>query len=184
MKKGKFIVISGPSGVGKDTICDELVKSGIGVYSVSMTTREIRKGEVDGKDYFFVTKEVFEDKIKNNYFLEYAIYNNNYYGTPIEFVENTTNNGINVFAILEINGAINVKKIFKDAILIFIMPPSLDELEKRLRGRKSDSDEVINERLDIAKSEISSKDKYDYIVFNNSVDEAVKEIKNIIDKIS
>ena len=182
MKKGKFIVISGPSGVGKDTICDELVKSGIGVYSVSMTTREIRKGEVDGKDYFFVTKEVFEDKIKNNYFLEYAIYNNNYYGTPIEFVENTTNNGINVFAILEINGAINVKKIFKDAILIFIMPPSLDELEKRLRGRKSDSDEVIRERLDISKSEISSRDKYDSIVINNSVYEAVKEIISIINK--
>ena len=180
MKKGKFIVISGPSGVGKDTICDELVKSGIGVYSVSMTTREIRKGEVDGKDYFFVTKDVFEDKIKNNYFLEYAIYNNNYYGTPIEFVENTTNNGINVFAILEINGAINVKKIFKDAILIFIMPPSFEELEKRLINRGTDSMDNIKNRLEIAKKEISYSDKYDYTIINDDMEKTIDEIKNII----
>ena len=168
MKKGKFVIISGPSGVGKDTICDELVKKGVGRYSVSMTTRKKRSNEIEGISYFFVSK------------VEYAMYNGNYYGTPNEFIKETTNNGDNVIAVLEMNGAINAKKIFSNAITIFIMPPSFDELERRLRGRKSEDDNIISERLNIAKEEIKCKDKYDYIVINNTVDEAVLEIENII----
>lgn len=180
MNKGKFIVISGPSGVGKDTICEELIKRGNGIYSVSMTTRKKRNNEIDGVNYFFVSKDEFENKIKDNFFLEYAMYNGNYYGTPNEFIKETTNNGDNVIAVLEMNGAINAKRIFSNAITIFIMPPSFDELERRLRGRKSEDDNIISERLNIAKEEIKCKDKYDYIVINNTVDEAVLEIENII----
>lgn len=183
MNKGKFIIISGPSGVGKDTICEELVKRGIGKYSVSMTTRKKRPSEIDNVSYFFVTKEEFEQHIKEDYFLEYAMYNGNYYGTPNVFIENTTNNGDNVLAVLEMNGAINAKRIFNNAIAIFIMPPSFEELEKRLRGRNSEDDAIINERLSIAKEEIKYKDSYDYIVINNTVDEAVLEIINIIEKL-
>ena len=180
MKKGKFVIISGPSGVGKDTICDELVKKGMGRYSVSMTTRKKRSNEIEGISYFFVSKEEFERHIEENYFLEYAMYNGNYYGTPNEFIKETTNNGDNVIAVLEIKGAINAKRIFSNAITIFIMPPSFDELERRLRGRKSEDDNIISERLNIAKEEIKYKDKYDYIVINNTVGEAVLEIENII----
>ena len=178
--KGKFIVISGPGGVGKDTIAKELVNKGIAIYSVSMTTRKKRSNEIDGKDYFFVDINTFENNIKDGKILEYTLFNGNYYGTPNEFIKETTNNGDNVIAILEIKGAINAKKIFSDAITIFIMPPSFDELERRLRGRKSEDDNIISERLNIAKEEIKCKDKYDYIVINNTVDEAVLEIENII----
>ena len=183
MKKGKFIVISGPSGVGKDTICEQLISRKNGVYSVSMTTREKRKGEINGTDYFFVSKEEFEEKIRNNYFLEYAIYNDNYYGTPTEFIVSNTNNGINVFSILEVNGFINVKRLFPTAITIFIMPPSFDVLEDRLRKRGTDSESSIEKRINIAKEEIKYKDLYDYVVINNTVDEAVLEIENIINNV-
>ena len=183
MNKGKFIVISGPSGVGKDTICEELIKRGNGIYSVSMTTRKKRNNEIDGVNYFFISKDEFENKIKDNFFLEYAMYNGNYYGTPTDFISDNTNRGINVFAVLEINGAINVKKIFPSAITIFIMPPSFDELERRLRGRKSEDDDIINKRLNIAKKEVKDKNKYDYVVINNTVDEAVLEIENIINNV-
>ena len=127
-----------------------------------------------------ISKEEFERHIEEDYFLEYAMYNGNYYGTPNEFIKETTNNGDNVIAILEIKGAINAKRIFSNAITIFIMPPSFDELERRLRGRKSENDNIISERLNIAKEEIKYKDKYDYVVINNTVDEAVLEIENII----
>ena len=180
MKKGKFVIISGPSGVGKDTICDELVKKGVGRYSVSMTTRKKRSNEIEGISYFFVSKEEFERHIEEDYFLEYAMYNGNYYGTPNEFIKETTNNGDNVIAILEIKGAINAKRIFSNAITIFIMPPTFEELERRIRERGTDSEDVIRQRLKIAKEEIKNSNKYDYVVINNTVDEAVLEIENII----
>ena len=180
MKKGVFVVISGPSGVGKDTIVSRLINNGLGIYSVSMTTRNKRKGEIDGKDYFFLSKDEFLDNIKKDNLFEYAIYNNNNYGTPKDFVFNNINDGKNVIAIVDVQGAMKIESKYSDALSIFIMPPSFDELERRLCGRKSEDDNIISERLNIAKEEIKCKDKYDYIVINNTVDEAVLEIEYII----
>ena len=180
MKKGKFIVISGPSGVGKGTICNKLMNEIDAWYSVSTTTREARVGEVDGVNYFFITKEEFEEKIKNNEFLEYNIYNGNYYGTSKEKVLEKINRGINVFSEIDVNGGHNIKKIFPDALLIYIAPPSMEELAKRLVGRGTDSKEKINERLEIAKKELQEIDFYDYVVVNDDLDKATEEVKEII----
>lgn len=182
MKKGVFVILSGPSGVGKDTIIDKLVEDNIGIYSISMTTRNRRSTEINGKDYFFTSNDIFEDNIKNNSFLEYAKYNNNYYGTLKDFVFNNINNGTNVLAILEVQGAMKVKEAFPEVILIFIMPPKFEDLEYRLRKRNTDSDEDIIKRLNTAKKEIEYKDKYDYIVVNDDIDKCVNEIKCIIKK--
>ena len=180
MNKGKFIVLSGPSGVGKNTILDMLVDNSLGIYSVSMTTRKKRKGEVEGRDYFFVSREVFEDNIKKDNFLEYAIYNDNYYGTLKSFVFDNMNKGTNVLAVLDVQGALQIEKVFPDAISIFIMPPSFEELEKRLRYRNSDSEEEIERRISIAKEEIKYKDRYDYNIINDNIDKCVEEIEKII----
>lgn len=180
MNKGKFIVLSGPSGVGKNTILDMLVDNSLGIYSVSMTTRKKRKGEVEGRDYFFVSKEVFEDNIKKDNFLEYAIYNDNYYGTLKSFVFDNINIGSNVLAVLDVQGALQIENVFPDAISIFILPPSFEELEKRLRHRNSDSEEDIERRISIAKEEIKYKDRYDYTVINDNIDKCVEEIEKII----
>lgn len=180
--KGAFVVISGPSGVGKNTIADVLIDKGYGIYSVSVTTREIREGEKEGKDYFFVSKDEFDRNIEQNNFLEYAQYGDNYYGTLKRYVFDNIDNGTNVIAVVDIQGGVNIENIFPEAVLIFIMPPSYEELEKRLRGRGTDSEEAILKRLDIAKREMDFSSHYDYIVINNTVDEAVNEIIDIIDK--
>lgn len=182
MKKGLFTVISGPSGVGKNTIADILVNNDYGIYSVSMTTRKKRETEIDGKDYFFVDTKEFEDNIEKDNFLEYAKYNDNYYGTLKSFVFDNLEKGINVIAVVDIQGGINIKKIFPEAVLIFIMPPSFEELERRLRGRNTDSEEDILKRLEIAKREINYRNLYDYIIVNNTVEKAIEEIINIINK--
>lgn len=181
-KKGVFVVISGPSGVVKNTIADILVNKGYGIYSVSMTTRKMRDGEAEGKDYFFVTNDEFEDNIYKDNFLEYAKYNDNYYGTLKSFVFDNIENGTNVIAVVDIQGGVNIEKIFPEAALIFIMPPSFEELERRLRNRNTDSEEDILKRLDIAKREIDFSSNYDYTVINNTVDETVDKIIDIIDK--
>ena len=181
MNRGSLIIVSGPSGSGKDTVLKEVLKKMPDLdFSISSITRDMRVGEVEGEKYNFISRETFEKMIADNALLEYNVYCGNYYGTPNEFIKETTNNGDNVIAVLEINGAINAKRIFSNAITIFIMPPSFDELERRLRGRKSEDDNIISERLNIAKEEIKYKDKYDYVVINNTVDEAVLEIENII----
>lgn len=179
---GKFIVISGPGGVGKDTVAKELVKRTKAIYSISMTTRKMRHNEVEGRDYFFVDVKTFEDNIENNGILEYTFFNGNYYGTPSKFVFDNINNGNDVIGVLDIQGAINIEKIYPEAVSIFLMPPSFEELENRIRTRGTDSEEVINERLAIAKEEIKNSDKYDYIVINNTVDKTVNEIIDIINK--
>ena len=180
MAKGKFIVISGPSGVGKGTICNRLINELKAWYSVSTTTRSPREGEVDGVNYYFITKEEFEKKIREGEFLEYNIYNDNYYGTSKKIVLDKMNEGINVFSEIDVNGAHNIKKIFPDALLIYIAPPSMDALRERLIGRGTESEEKINQRLEIAKKEMLEIDFYDYVVVNDDLEKATDEVRNII----
>ena len=180
MKKGIFVILSGPSGVGKNVLVDELVKDGYGEYSVSVTTRNKRKGEIEGQDYFFINKSLFKEKIKEEDFFEWAIYNNNYYGTPKNYIIEKTEQGKNVIAIIEVQGTMKIKKVYPTAITIFIMPPSIEELERRLKMRNTDSEEDINRRLKRAKEEELYKDKYDYVVINDDIKKAVLEIEKII----
>ncbi len=180
MKKGKFIVISGPSGVGKGTICKKLFEEINAWYSISSTTRDPREGEVDGVNYFFITKDEFKKKIDEGEFLEYNYYNDNYYGTSKKMVLDKMNKGINVFSEIDVNGAKNIKKIFPDALLIYIAPPSMEELKKRLIGRGTDPIERINQRLAIAEEEMKQVAFYDHVVTNDDLDRATKEVKDII----
>jgi len=182
MKKGKFIVLSGPSGVGKGTICNTLINELNAWYSVSMTTREPREGEQDGVHYYFVTKEEFEDRLRNNELLEYNIYNNNYYGTPKDKVLEKLNQGINVFSEIDVNGAKNIKKMFPESLLIYIAPPSMEELRKRLIERGTETEEKINARLAIAEEEAKQQYIYDYVVVNDNLETAINDVRNIISK--
>lgn len=180
MKKGKFIVISGPSGVGKGTICDKLIKELDAWYSVSMTTRDMREGEVDGINYYFISKEEFKKRIDEGKLLEYNIYNDNYYGTPKDKVLEKLEEGKNVFLEIEVNGAKNIKNIFSDALLIYIAPPSIEELRKRLINRGTEDMDTINNRLKIAENELKQINFYDYVVVNDDLDKAINEVRNII----
>lgn len=182
-KKGKLFVISGPSGVGKDTIVKEYMKDTNSKLSISATTREPRANEVDGKDYYFLTKEEFENWIKEDNFLEYAIYNDNYYGTPKSKINEDLEKGIDVFLVIEVQGGLQIKEKIKDSILIFIMPPSLEELEKRLLNRNLDSKENIEKRIEIAKKEIQESVKYDYMLINQNLDSAVEKLGYIIESV-
>lgn len=178
--KGIYIVISGPSGVGKGTICKRLVEElGLEV-STSMTTRDIRDGEVDGVDYYFTTRKDFEQRIKNNEFIEYASYNDNYYGTLKKEVNDKLEAGKNVICEIEVQGAMQIKKLFSNSLLIYILPPSFEELRNRLIHRNTDDIETIEKRIDIAKKEKEYIDKYDYVVINDDLDEAVSKIIKII----
>lgn len=182
-KKGKLFVISGPSGVGKDTIVKEYMKDTNSKLSISATTREPRANEVNGKDYYFLTKEEFENWIKEDNFLEYAIYNDNYYGTPKSKINEDLEKGIDVFLVIEVQGGLQIKEKIKDSILIFIMPPSLEELEKRLLNRNLDSKENIEKRIEIAKKEIQESVKYDYMLINQNLDSAVEKLEYIIESV-
>lgn len=180
-KRGLLIVVSGPSGAGKDSVCNLVKEKNNNMWiSISCTSREIRKGEEDGINYFYLTKEEFENKIKNNDFLEYAIYNNNYYGTPLYKIEENLNKGIDVVLVIEVQGALKVKKIYPDAIFIFILPPSMEELKNRLIKRGTESTEKILERFKTAYKEINEISKYNYVIVNNILDEAVSKMQSII----
>lgn len=180
MKKGKFIIISGPSGVGKGTICDVLLKELNAWFSVSMTTRGIREGEVDGVNYYFISKEEFKKRIDDGQLLEYNIYNDNYYGTPKDKVLEKLEEGINVLLEIDVNGARNVKNIFPDALLIYIAPPSIEVLRERLINRGTEEIDVIENRLKIAEEELKQVDFYDYVIVNDDLDEAINRVKDII----
>ncbi len=168
MKKGLLIIISGPSGVGKGTIRDLFIddESLKLTFSISMTTRLPRNQEQHGVHYYFVSKEEFERNIKEDKFLEYASFVGNYYGTLFDEVERLRNEGKNVLLEIEIEGAKQVMKKCPDALSIFILPPSLEELERRIRGRKTESEEIIQERLNKAKHEMSMTSSYKYAVCN------------------
>ncbi len=179
--KGLLIVVSGPSGAGKDTICQKLIKENSNIWmSVSMTTRKPRPLEKDGVDYFFVSKEDFFNKINDNTFLEYASYNDNYYGTPKDKVEEKLNEGKDVILVIDINGAINIKKIIPSALFIFIMPPDMETLKNRLIGRKTESKDKVVERFITAYNEVNNYKKYNYVVVNDKVEDAVNKVKSII----
>ena len=182
MKKGKLIVVSGPSGVGNDTVVSEYLKlHPEDVLSISMTSRPKRDYEVDGVHYYFRTKEGFEEEVAQGNLLEYALYNGNYYGTPKSEVIKRLEDGINVILVIEVQGARNIKNMLgKDALLIFVLPPSIEALKERLLNRGTDSMEVINERLEIAEREIRENTFYDYKIINDNLDSAVKSLENII----
>ena len=179
MNKGRLFVISGPSGTGKGTICKELIKDKNIRLSVSMTTRNPREGEVHGVSYYFATKEEFLQKIEAGGFLEYAEVFGNYYGTPKGPVLEKLAKGIDVVLEIDIQGALKVKENYPDGVFVFILPPSLSELRKRLTGRGTETAEAIELRLGETLKELSYIDKYDYCVVNGDLDEAVARVKAI-----
>lgn len=179
--KGLLMVISGPSGAGKGTVISSLINKNDNIHcSISATTRYKRDGEVDGVNYFFLTKEAFEKEIANDGMIEYANYCGNYYGTPKKAVFEKLDAGIDVILEIEIQGALQIKEKFPDAVLIFIIPPKFEDIKKRLVGRNTESMEIIEKRLETAKKELSYIDKYDYVVINDYIEIAAEKIKSII----
>ena len=180
-KKGKLVVISAPSGTGKGTVINKLLKLQPDLaFSVSATTRKPRQGETDGKEYFFITKERFKEMIENNEFLEYAEYVGEFYGTPVKSIKEYIDSGKTVILDIEVQGAKQVMAKDIEATTIFLVPPDMEELEKRLRGRGTDSDEKVISRLNRAKQEINEKHHYNHTVINDNSAHAAKEILSII----
>ena len=181
MKKGKLLIISGFSGVGKGTVVKYILDNYSDYkISISATTRSPREGEFDGTHYHFLTTEKFEDMIKNNQLLEYANYVGNYYGTPRDFVEKNINEGNNVILEIETQGALQVKKMMPEAVMIFVLPPNADTLKERLVGRQTETMEVINKRLSKAAEETGVIDKYDYFVINDEIADCAACINDIV----
>lgn len=182
-ERGLLIVLSGPSGVGKGTVREHLFEhyNNDFDFSISMTTRQMREGEVDGVDYYFRTKEEFETYIKQGKLLEYANYVGNYYGTPIDYVTQTLDAGQDVFLEIEVQGALKVKKRMPEGIFIFLSPPDLEELKCRIINRGTDHPEVIAERMEKAVEELGLIKYYDYVVENDTVDRAARKIRSIIE---
>lgn len=182
-KKGMLVILSAPSGCGKDTVFKALCKRRNDIVeSVSATTRAPRDGEVDGVNYYFKTVGEFEKMIANNGLLEYAKYNNCYYGTPVDGVQSAVDAGKVCFLIIEVQGAQSIMKMCPDAVSIFLLPPSIEVLEHRLRKRETNSPDDIKNRIDIAESEIKIAPLYKYNVVNDSLEDAVDEINEIINK--
>lgn len=179
--KGLLLVISGFSGAGKGTVMKEIMKKYDDyALSISATTRLPREGEVDGREYFFKTVEQFKQMINENKLIEYANYVGNYYGTPKEYVENHLEAGKNVILEIEIQGALNIKKLYPDAVLMFIMPPDAKELENRLRGRGTEDEKTVHARLMRAAEEAEGVEAYDYIVVNDDVTKCAERINDIV----
>ena len=180
-KKGQLIVVSGPSGVGKGTVLKEYLNSRDGItYSVSATTRQPRPGEENGIHYYFLSREEFERTAAEGGMLEYASYNGNYYGTPKAPVEQQRNQGNDVVLEIEVQGALQVKKSCPDALLIFVAPPSFEELKNRLTGRQTEDAKTVENRLNIARQELMCAGEYDYIIVNDTVEQAVRRLEQII----
>lgn len=177
----KLFVISGSSGVGKGTVIKRFLDAHKDFkLSISCTTRQKREGEIDGVNYFFLSEEEFSNCVKNNEFLEWAEFSGNHYGTKKEFVEKCLKNGENLILEIDTKGALNVKSIMEDAVLIFIAPPSFEELEARLRGRHTETEESIQKRLAAIKLEKDNSKNFDHIVINDTVENAVRQLERII----
>ena len=179
-KRGSLIVISGFSGVGKGTVVKRLVSDFGYNISVSATTRSPREGEVDGREYYFMGKSEFENLIDYGGFIEWTQYVENYYGTPKKYVEKSLDEGKDIILEIEVMGALNVKKQFPDALLIFISAPSISELRSRLSGRGTESEETIIKRLKKATEEAEDMDKYDYVVVNDDLEECIQTVNSVI----
>jgi len=179
--KGMLVVLSGPSGSGKDTVLGEYLQNNPQIKkSISMTTRAIRDGETDGIDYIFVSEEKFDECIENGKMLEYVKYSTSCYGTPKGPVDNWLNEGKTVILKIEVYGASNIRKLYPDAVLVFITPPSIEVLEKRLRRRGSENEEDLQSRLKIATDELKKIPDYDYIIINDELEKCVDDFSTII----
>ena len=180
-KQGLLIVLSGPSGCGKNTICNALKEINHNVWeSISMTSRKIRPNEVDQKDYYFVSKEAFEQCIQEDKMLEYASFAGNYYGTPKEAVQKQLDQGKDVILVIEIQGALQIKEKLPQALFVFLLPPSMQELRNRLEKRKTESEDKMMERFQIAYREINELPKYNYVIVNDDYHVAAKKLDAII----
>lgn len=180
-ERGQLVVISGPSGVGKRTIVNEYLKEHSNACTcISVTTREQRPNEVDGKEHYYISHQEFERMIRSQLLLEYGYYNRNGYGTPRKAVEDARNQGRNVVLITDVTGAMKIRAICPDATLIFLLPPTWDELVERIKNRRTDSEKVMEERLIIAQEEIRCAEQYDYILINDTVDKTVRRLGQII----
>ncbi len=180
-KQGLLIVLSGPSGSGKNTVCDMAKEVMPNIWeSVSMTSRKPRKGEVDGKDYYFVSEEEFEKNIEEGKMLEHAKFAGNYYGTPRESVQKQLDAGKDVLLVIEIQGALQIKEKIPQALFVFLLPPSMKELKRRLRMRKTETEEKLMERFETAYKEINELPKYNYVIVNDKADEAASKLEAII----
>lgn len=179
-REGVCFVLSGPSGIGKDTVLSYL-KTEFPIHRVvTATTRSPRPGETDGTDYDFMSEEEFQSKINENYFLEYASFSGNFYGTPKKNVEKLLKEGKNALLKIEVQGAVNVKKLMPETVMIFLAPPSMEFLENRLRGRQTDDEESIRNRLETAKNELEYIKYYDYLIINENSEKTAKIIQNIL----
>ncbi|MBI0442261.1 guanylate kinase [Bacillus velezensis] len=181
-ERGLLIVLSGPSGVGKGTVRQAIFSQEDTKfeYSISVTTRNPREGEVDGVDYFFKSRDEFERMIENNKLLEWAEYVGNYYGTPVDYVEQTLQEGKDVFLEIEVQGALQVRNAFPEGLFIFLAPPSLSELKNRIVTRGTETDDLIENRMNAAKAEIEMMDAYDYVVENDDIQTACDKINAIV----
>lgn len=178
--RGILIVVSAPSGCGKGTILSEILKDDSFYYSVSATTRQPRDGEIDGINYHFITKNEFEDMINSGGMLEYAVYCDNYYGTPKNKIMEMLDSGRNVILEIEVQGAMKIKKICPDGLFIFINPPSAAELKRRLKKRGTESEEVISKRVSEAEKEMKYSNEYDYIIVNGVLEDAIADFRAIV----